>query len=154
MNIAIEAPGPTMLPSSSREGDRKMNDTELQATLEKLDSKIDALADDMRAGFDRADKQLESRLAETFTQTQGGFDASHDFAMFLDERLRGDMNARFDEVDSKLGTIDRRFDAVDARFDRLETRFDGLETRFDGLETRFDRLEMRFDGLEKLIKEL
>ena len=68
-----------------------MDDTNLQETAARLDAKIDALSSEMKAEFQKA-----------FDQTQGGFDASHDFAMFLDERLRKDISERFNQVERCL----------------------------------------------------
>jgi len=57
------------------------------------------------------------------------------------ERLRHDMNRRFDGVDD-------RFDRADARMDRMDARFDAMDARFDGMDTRFDRVEERLSALE------
>ena len=69
-------------------------------------SEVETLRAEMKAEFQRV-----------FVQTQGGFEESHRFAMFLDERLRKEMTQGFSRVE-------RRFEAVDARFDRVDKRFD------------------------------
>jgi len=83
-------------------------------TLESLDARIEALAVKTEAGF-----------AKDFEQTQGGFEEFGRFAMFLDQRLREDMKARFEQVDKRFNQIDRRFDSMDERFDRLEKLIKG-----------------------------
>jgi hypothetical protein len=57
------------------------------------------------------------------------------------DRLRDDMNRRFDLVDD-------RFDRTDARLDRMDARFDRMDERFDHMDGRFDRLEGRVAALE------
>ena len=52
-------------------------------------------------------------------------------------RLRSDMHAGFDRIDT--------------RFDRLDTRFDRLEAQLDG---GFDRLDSGFGGLEEKVNDL
>ncbi len=112
-----------------------MDDTHLQETAARLDARIDTLTADMKAGF-----------AHAFEQTQGGFDAMRDFTIFLDERLRGEMNERFNRVE-------RRLDGMDERSGRVERRLDAIDERFNHVERRFDGLDDRFDRLEKMIKE-
>jgi hypothetical protein len=118
-----------------------MADLNLQETAARLDTKIGALAADMKTGFENA-----------FEQTQGGFDAWRDFAMFLDERVRKDMSERFNHVERRLDKIDERFDRADKRFDDIDLRFDAIDGRFNRMDQRFDGMEDRFDRLEQLIK--
>ena len=55
--------------------------------------------------------------------------------------LTRDANRTAEEVERLRADMNGRFDAVNQRFDRLEERFDQIERRFDRLEERFDRLE-------------
>jgi chaperonin cofactor prefoldin len=71
----------------------------------RLDGRIDALAVEVRTGFE------DTKLA---------FEDHRRYSEFLTERLRDDMNLRFDEVDRRFNQVDRRFDSMDERFDRLE----------------------------------
>lgn len=80
-------------------------------TLENLDTKIDALGT-------RLDKKIDDGFTKAFQQTQGGFEEFGRFAVFLDERLRKEMNERF-------ARVDRRFDGMGERFDRLEKLIKG-----------------------------
>jgi hypothetical protein len=50
------------------------------------------------------------------------------------ERLRQDMNRRFDLVDDRFDRVDERFARMDERFARMDERFDRLETRVAALE--------------------
>ena len=43
-------------------------------------------------------------------------------------RLRSDMHAGFDRLDTHFDRLDTHFDRLDTRFDRLDTRFDELTT--------------------------
>jgi len=101
----------------------------------QVGDRIEALRSEMKAGFERA-----------FAQTQGGFDEFHRFAMFLDERVRRDMNHGF-------GRMERRFEAVDTRFDRQDLRFDAIDRRFLEVDQRFEGIESRLDEIIRLIKE-
>ena len=112
-----------------------MEDVNLQEATARLDGRIDTLANEMKAGFDRA-----------FVQTQGGFDDFRRFVLFLDERVRKDMNQGFSRVE-------RRFEAIETRLDRMDQRFDGMDDRFDRMDDRFDRMDQRFDEVVRLIKE-
>ncbi len=105
-----------------------MEGVNLREATTRLDGRLDTLATEMKAGFDRA-----------FVQTQGGFDDFRRFVLFLDERVRKDMNQGF-------GRVERRFEAIDARFERQDERFVGIETRLD-------RIDQRFDEVVRLIKE-
>lgn len=89
---------------------------QLHETTDRLDGRIDALALEMKAGFEH---------------TQAAFDDHRRYAEFLTQGVREDMSVRFNRVE-------RRFDAVDERFDRMSQ---GVEARFDSVEKRFDRLE-------------
>lgn len=72
------------------------------------------------------------------------------------DRLRAEMNGRFEAVDSRFDAIDRRFEAVDSRFDAVDRRFEAVDQRFDAIDARFDsmerRLERRFDRLDGQIE--
>ncbi len=50
------------------------------------------------------------------------------------EQIRGDMNSRFNQVDTRFDGVDARFDGVDARLKQIDVRFDQVETRLDGVE--------------------
>ncbi len=63
------------------------------------------LRGEMRAGFDRVDKDVSD--------------------------LRGEMNDRFERVDDRFDRIDSRFERADARVD---DRFDALNARFDAMQ--------------------
>ena len=43
-------------------------------------------------------------------------------------RLRSDMHAGFDRLDTHFDRLDTHFDRLDTHFDRLDTRFDELTT--------------------------
>lgn len=86
--------------------------------LENFDAKIDALGARLDTKIDALAEKTEAGFANAFEQTQGGFEEFGRFAMFLDERLRKEMNERFTRVD-------RRFDGMDERFDRLEQLIKG-----------------------------
>ena len=43
-------------------------------------------------------------------------------------RLRSDMHAGFDRLDTHFDRLDTHFDRLDTRFDRMDTRFDELTT--------------------------
>ncbi len=62
------------------------------------------------------------------------------------QRLRRDMEARFDATDARF---EARFDATDARFDATDARF---EARFDAIDSRFDAIDARFDAVGKQIE--
>ena len=68
--------------------------------------------------------------------------------------LTRDANRTAEEVERLRADMNGRFDAVDQRFDRLEERFDRLEGRFDELEERFDRLEERVERLEIDVRQI
>ena len=46
--------------------------------------------------------------------------------------LRGEMNARFDAVDTRFDTVDVRFAAVNARIDNLDRDVQGLTQKVFG----------------------
>ncbi len=50
------------------------------------------------------------------------------------DRLRSDMNRRFDLVDDRFDRVDERFARIDARFDHVDERFDRLEGRVEAIE--------------------
>ena len=105
-------------------------------------SEIDTLRAEMKVEFQRV-----------FVQTQGGFEESHRFSMFLDERLRKDMNHGFSRMERRFEAVDARFDQVDKRFEAIDARFDRVDQRFEAIEARLDRQDQRFDEIIRLIKE-
>ncbi len=62
-----------------------------------------------------------------------------------EERLRAELDARFEKIDARFEKIDARFDRVDARFDQIEGRVDA---RFEKIDARFDQIEGRIDQIE------
>lgn len=48
--------------------------------------------------------------------------------------LRGEMNARFDAVDTRFNAVDTRFNAVESRFDTVDVRFAAVNARIDNLD--------------------
>ena len=50
--------------------------------------------------------------------------------------VRGEMDARFRNVDTTLQRIDARFEQIDARFERIDEWFEGVDRRLDGLDKR------------------
>jgi hypothetical protein len=76
--------------------------------------------------------------------------------------IDGNVDHRFDLIESRFDTVDERFKEFDAKIDALDTKIDGLDTKFgakfdaldakiDGLDTKFDA---KIDGLKGLIIEL
>ena len=55
-------------------------------------------------------------------------------------RLRSDMHAGFDRLDTHFDRMDTHFDRLDTHFDRMDTHFDRLDTHFDRMDTHFDEL--------------
>ena len=48
--------------------------------------------------------------------------------------FREETEARFDSVDSRLGTIELRLSGHDKRFDSIEKRFNDMDRRFDEIK--------------------
>jgi phage shock protein A len=93
---------------------------------------------------DYSGKDLMAAILDLRDATASGFaqaDAKTD-------RLRDDMNRRFDRVDDRFDDVYARFDRVDERFDDVYARFDRVDERFDQMDVRFDRLEGRVAALE------
>ena len=57
--------------------------------------------------------------------------------------VRGEMDARFRNVDTTLQRIDARFEQIDARFEQIDARFDRIDERFEGVDRRLDGLDKR-----------
>ena len=55
-------------------------------------------------------------------------------------RLRSDMHAGFDRLDTHFDRMDTHFDRMDTHFDRMDTHFDRMDTHFDRMDTHFDEL--------------
>jgi chaperonin cofactor prefoldin len=79
---------------------------------------------------DRMD-DLKSQVDELGRRVEEGFAGQ-----------RGEMNARFDRMESML---DARFAKVDERFEKVETRF---EARFEKIDERFEKVDARFEKVD------
>ena len=56
--------------------------------------------------------------------------------------LRGDMNRRFEDLQSDMN---RRFEQVDKRFERVDKRFDSIDARFDRTDSRLDSMDAKIE---------
>ena len=83
----------------------------------------------------------------------GAFARREEVAMVLQElqKLRAEMDQRFEQVDRRFEQIDARIDAfrdaVEQRFEEVNQRFEGMEQRFEGMEQRFDEVFRAIDRL-------
>ena len=66
--------------------------------------------------------------------------------------LRGDMNSRIGELDSRIDGVEERLNSrIDGVEERLNSRIDGVEER---LNSRIDGVETRMSDLEEAMREL
>ena len=72
----------------------------------------------------------------------------------LISELRGDMNARFTEVHTRLADMDARFTRLDTRFGDMDTRFTSLDGRFTSIDARFTSMDGRFTSIDARFTEL
>ena len=76
------------------------------------------------------------------------------FAVFVISftRLRSDLHAGFDRLETRFDEIGEKFDEkFDDHLDRLDARFDRMDEKFDG---HFDRLEAKFDRLDMTLARI
>ena len=66
--------------------------------------------------------------------------------------LRGDMNSRIGELNSRIDGVEERLNSrIDGVEERLNSRIDGVE---EGLNSRIDGVETRMSDLEEAMREL
>ena len=66
--------------------------------------------------------------------------------------LRGDMNSRIGELNSRIDGVEERLNSrIDGVEERLNSRIDGVE---EGLNFRIDGVETRMSDLEEAMREL
>ena len=66
----------------------------------------------------------------------------------LIEKIHGEMQKGFKEVNTRLDGVDSRLDGIDARLDGVDSRLDGIDARLDGLDTRLTRVENTVTRIE------
>lgn len=125
-----------------------MNDTQIDG----LHGRIDKLTVEMRAGFD---------------QTQAAFADHRQYAEFLTQGVRDDVNGVRKDVNGVREDVSGVREDVSCLRDEVKTvredvtrlrtqmsaRFNHVERRFDGVTEQFDSVNRRFDRLEQLIRE-
>jgi predicted nuclease with TOPRIM domain len=64
---------------------------------------------------------------------------------------RGEMNARFDRLESSLEArfekVDKRFEKVDDRFERVDDRFEKVDAKFEAIHDEIVRTQEMVIGL-------
>ena len=75
----------------------------------------------------------------------------------LDDRLREQMDSRFDRVDSRFEQIDscleQRFQQINHRFEKIDLRFEEIDLRFEEINGRFKNMHDRIDNLEEKLSQ-
>lgn len=60
----------------------------------------------------------------------------------MEQRLRTEMNWRFEGVDQQFHGMGKRFDVVDQRLNRLERKVDLLSIQIHTIDSRLDDIEV------------
>ena len=68
------------------------------------------------------------------------------------QRLRSEMEVRFDQMDLRLERIVNRLDHLDDRQDHLDSRLDHLDRRFDQQDERFRGLHGAIESSQTLLR--
>lgn len=109
----------------SRQGEAMAN--ELEARVERVEKKVDALTASIDARFDQVDVAIAEQQQYTtfaFFQLEARLIARMDNGF---ARMEG----RFQQIDGKLDQIDRQFQQVDGRFAQIDGRFSRIERKLD-----------------------
>lgn len=68
---------------------------------------------------------------------------------------RQEMNARFDRMETYLGTrfeqVDKRFEQVDKRFEQVDKRFEQVDKRFEKVEDRFEKVDAELNRTQEMV---
>ena len=100
---------------TGKEGNR-MEHTEFQQELIKIDGRFNQMITEVREGFKRMDQRFEAMQIQT--------------------------KQRFEAVDQRFEAVDQRFEAVDKKFESVQQQMD---RRFVSMERHFDkRFSMMF----------
>jgi len=59
----------------------------------------------------------------------------------LEQKIKVEMNQRFNKVDDQFNKIDDQFNKVDNQFNKVDDRFSGIDKRLDSIEAKFEKLE-------------
>jgi len=96
------------------------------------------------------EEALEAHVKENEQEFNGIARAFREMKTFVTEqiltvttridRLKSNMNARFDAVDARFESVDRRFEGMDRRFEAIDRRFVEMDRRFDRLDGQVELL--------------
>jgi len=93
-------------------------------------------------------------LAQNVEKLSGSVDARFNQVDTKIQDLSESVDARFNQVDERFNQVDERFNQVDARFNQVDERFNQVDERFSQVDARFNRVDRDIHALKTDVGDL